>query len=217
MNQTFISRWEEFYGSKKTKMILNGLKGTDPKVITPNILKTNIRELRERLTSRGFEFKTLPDWNSLVVNQEPFNIVSSPEYLSGMFSVQALTSLIPPRALAPKHDSLVADLAAAPGIKTCLLAQEMKNEGTLIAVDKSKYRLTALKANIARMGILNTIVLLFDSMKLTKLPVEFDRILLDAPCSGTGLKLSKDKKLSPRGLKDIEKHVFIQRTLLENV
>ncbi len=216
VNQAFISRWQEFYGSQKTRNILNRLRGTDPKIITPNFLKIGFNDLRERLTNKDFKLKALPDWNSLIVKEEPFNIASSPEYLSGMFSIQALTSLIPPRVLAPTSDSLVADLAAAPGIKTCLLAQEMENRGTIIAFDKSKQRMTALKANIARMGVLNTIVLHFDSTNLSKLNLQFDHILLDAPCSGTGLKFGKNKKLSPKSLKDVERHAQIQKKLLES-
>ncbi|NHJ02080.1 MAG: RsmB/NOP family class I SAM-dependent RNA methyltransferase [Candidatus Heimdallarchaeota archaeon] len=216
MNKAFVERWEKIYGVEQTKLIIKRLKGSDPKIITPNKLKISLIELKNRLMPRGFKFKALPQWNSLIVRYEPFSIVSSLEYLSGLFSIQALTSLIPPLVLAPKSNSVVGDLSAAPGIKTCLLAQEMENTGILIAIEKSKHRLSALKSNITRMGVLNSIILHYDSTRLSKLSLKFDHILLDAPCSGTGLKLSKDKRMSPKTIKDIGKHTRIQNTLLEN-
>jgi ribosomal RNA methyltransferase Nop2 len=107
-------------------------------------------------------------------------------------------------------------MAASPGIKTCLLAQEMENHGSIIAIEKSKTRLPALKANIARMGISNTIILNFDSTKFHKLNLEVDHVLLDAPCSGTGLKVSKNKRLETRTLNDIFRNAKQQKALLDS-
>ncbi|MFX0206549.1 MAG: RsmB/NOP family class I SAM-dependent RNA methyltransferase [Candidatus Hodarchaeota archaeon] len=156
------------------------------------------------------------DFNILIIKHEPFNIVSSPEYLTGYFSIQSLTSLIPPKCLQPNLNSLVADLAASPGIKTCLLAQKMENHGTIIAVEKSKSRVAALKANLARMGVWNAIVLNYDATLFPKLNTQADHILLDAPCSGTGLKTTKDKRIKPRKLKDVFRQAKKQKNLLES-
>jgi len=212
--KTFIERWERFYGISITKSIVSNLKQTDPKIIVHNSLKIESSDLKIQLEKKGFQFDELTELNGLIVKFEPFSIVSTPEYLAGMFSIQALSSLIPPLSLQPSPQDIVADLTASPGIKTCILAQQMQNQGTIIAIEKSKQRISALKANIVRMGVINTIILNFDSTMFPKLKISVDSILLDAPCSGTGLKLAKNKRLGPRMLKDITRQVQRQKILL---
>jgi NOL1/NOP2/sun family putative RNA methylase len=212
----FCERWERFYGDEKTNTIIMSLKRKDPRIIFPNTLKIQLRELKQYLIEEGFEFKEIKQFNALRLIHEPFNIVSTPMYLTGYFSIHAITSIFPSKALQVKPDTSVADLAAAPGIKTQLLAQEMNNSGTIIAIEKSKFRLSALKANLARMGIINTIVLNMDAINFPKLRLKVDYILLDAPCSGTGLKLTKNKRLSPKSLKDVLKHANQQKGLLKS-
>jgi ribosomal RNA methyltransferase Nop2 len=211
----FITRWEEFYGKKKAEEIERKLHYQDPRIITPNSLQTDTNTLKHNLEKKRFRFVVLGEFNSLKLDYEPYNIVSTPEYLSGMFSIQALTSLIPPFSLNPPQGSLVADLATSPGIKTCFLGQIMENTGTILGFEKSKQRISALKSNIARMGIRNSIILNCDSKSLPKFGLKFDHILLDAPCSGTGLKMTKNKRISKRTFSDIGKHAKLQENLME--
>ncbi|MFX0152722.1 MAG: RsmB/NOP family class I SAM-dependent RNA methyltransferase [Candidatus Hodarchaeota archaeon] len=215
-SEEFIERWKFFYGEDRAKTILTNLKQKDPRILAPNTLKIQLSKLKFYLESKGFKLEQRNDFNVLIIKNEPFNIVSTPEYLTGYFSIQSLTSLIPPKCLQLNPNSLVADLAASPGIKTCLLAQEMENQGVIIAIEKSKSRIPALKANLARMGVWNTIVLNFDATSFPKLNLFADHILLDAPCSGTGLKTTKDKRIKPRKLKDIFRQVKKQKNLLES-
>lgn len=212
----FIKRWETFYGKIRTKTITTNLKQNDQRILVPNSLKTDQSNLKLHLERKGFKLESTTEFNGLIITYEPFNIVATPEYLSGMFSIQALSSLIPPWCLHPSPNSLIADLTASPGIKTSFLAQQMDNKGTIIAIEKSKSRIPALKANLARMGVWNTIILNFDANLFPKLDILVDHILLDAPCSGTGLKLAKNKRLRPRILNDIFRLAKHQETLLEN-
>ncbi|MFX1282354.1 MAG: RsmB/NOP family class I SAM-dependent RNA methyltransferase [Promethearchaeota archaeon] len=211
----FAERWKSFYGEFQTESIIRNLRQDDPRIIVPNLLKTDIPTLIFQLERKGFKFKKINEFNGLIVTIEPFNIVSTPEYLSGMFSIQALSSLIPPLSLQPSPHSIVADLTASPGIKTSFLAQQMNNQGTIIAIEKSSKRIPALKANLIRMGVLNTIILNFDSVLFPKLNIQVDHILLDAPCTGTGLKLAKTKRLRPRMLNDIFRLAKQQEALIE--
>ncbi|MFW9904194.1 MAG: RsmB/NOP family class I SAM-dependent RNA methyltransferase [Candidatus Thorarchaeota archaeon] len=213
--EAFIERWERFYGIANTKSIISNLKRPDSKTIVHNSLKIEYANLKMQLEKKRFKFEEMTEFNGLIVKFEPFNIVSTPEYLAGMFSIQALSSIIPPLSLQPTQQSIIADLTASPGIKTCFLAQQMHNQGTIIAIEKSTQRISALKANISRMGVMNTIILNFDSILFPKLDIYVDCILLDAPCSGTGLKLTKNKRLGPRMLKDISRQVQRQKLLLE--
>jgi NOL1/NOP2/sun family putative RNA methylase len=214
-SREFVKRWELFYGKSQTKGILKALHKEDPKVLTPNILRISKTELRENLEKVGFKFGDQDFEESLVLEREPYKIVSTPEYLAGLFSIQAQTSLIPPKSLNPIPGNIVADLAASPGIKTSHLAQIMKNTGTIFAFEKSQNRLPALKANIARMGVFNTIILHCDALNISRLNTSLDHILLDAPCSGTGLKQGKNKRIKKRVISDISRHANIQRKMLE--
>ena len=211
----FIKRWEAFFGKPQTESIVTNLSQRDIRVIVPNSLKTDRTSLKLQLEKKHFKFIQTNEFNGLFVEFEPFNIVSTPEYLSGLFSIQALSSLIPPLSLQPSSDSIVVDLTASPGIKTCFLAQQMNNQGTIIAIEKSKKRLAALNANLARMGVMNTIVINFDALNFSKLDILADYILLDAPCSGTGLKVIKNKRMKPKIFNDIKRHAQIQKALLE--
>ncbi|MFX0087073.1 MAG: RsmB/NOP family class I SAM-dependent RNA methyltransferase [Candidatus Hodarchaeota archaeon] len=215
ISKEFIERWESFYGKERANIIVTNLRKLDPRIIFPNSLKIDLSTLKNQLEDKNFKFTYIKEFNGLIVEDEPFSIVSTPEYLGGLFSIQALTSIFPPKILKPSQDSVILDMTASPGIKTCLLAQEMKNQGLIIAIEKSKSRLSALKANIARMGISNTIMLNFDATNLYKLNIQVDHVLLDAPCSGTGLKMSKNKRLEPKTLNDIFRHAKQQETLLE--
>ncbi|MHA1973260.1 MAG: RsmB/NOP family class I SAM-dependent RNA methyltransferase [Candidatus Hodarchaeales archaeon] len=214
LDSTFNKRWEFFYGKNNLSKILKALKEEDPRFIIPNSLKTNKNELKDILSKKGFEFSYVNDFDSLLVNYEPFNIVSTPEYLSGFFSIHALTSIIPPSNISLNPNNLIFDLAAAPGIKTGILAQKMGNKGTILAIEKSKARISALRANLSRLGVLNTIIIMFDSTRLPELKLMADHILLDAPCSGTGLKHTKNKRLRHRIKNDINRHASLQSKLL---
>ncbi|MHA1214048.1 MAG: RsmB/NOP family class I SAM-dependent RNA methyltransferase [Candidatus Hodarchaeales archaeon] len=216
LDSSYSKRWELFYGKNKLSEILEALKQEDPRFIIPNSLKTNKNELKDLLSSKGFELSHVDNFDSLIVNYEPFNIVSTPEYLSGYFSIHALTSILPPSNFNLNPEDLVFDLAAAPGIKTGILAQRMSNKGIILAIEKSKARISALRANLSRLGISNTIILMFDSTRLPELKIKANHILLDAPCSGTGLKHTKNKRLRHRIKHDIIRHASLQSKLLES-
>ena len=172
--------------------------------IRVNTLKINPEILKERLESKGVILeKTFLDYAFEVI-KSPFSIGSTPEYLFGYYMPQSISSMIPPIVLNPKEDSFVLDMCAAPGGKTTHLAQLMKNRGTIVAVEISKSRIKALKSNINRMGVLNAIVINADMRKykdyLLKKRIFFDKILLDAPCSGNIVK-DKNRAVSEEDIR----------------
>ena len=97
-------------------------------------------------------------------------------------------------ALAPQPNERIMDMAAAPGGKTTYIAQLMKNTGLLVANDLKKERLKSLNANLHRLGVTNTVVVNYDGRKIPKCFQKFDRVLLDAPCSGLGV-ISRDPSI----------------------
>ncbi|MFX0061408.1 MAG: NOL1/NOP2/sun family putative RNA methylase, partial [Candidatus Hermodarchaeota archaeon] len=145
-----------------------------------------------------------------------FSLGATPEYLQGLYTLQGLRSQLPVISLAPTENDLTLDMCAAPGSKTTQAAQLMQNEGRLIAIDRSKSRLLALYENLARMGVKNCISMVFDGRQISKLNLEFDKILLDAPCTGSGIINRDPTRKSSRVLKDIETLSKIQQQLLNS-
>jgi len=122
--------------------------------------------------------------------------------------------MCPVMALAPQPGERVLDMAAAPGGKTSYIAQLMKNSGTIIVNDAKEQRQKATVANLHRMGVKNSIVCCYDGRKIPGIMKGFDRVLLDAPCSGTGV-ISRDQTVKlQRTVKDIQRIAHLQKELL---
>ncbi len=116
------------------------------------------------------------------------------EHILGLYYIQGLSSMIPALILAPNENDLVLDLCAAPGSKTTQLGEMMKNRGTLISNEIQLSRLKALVHNIERMNIVNAGVIHQKGELLSKIYENyFDKILVDAPCSGLGIIQKKDE------------------------
>jgi 16S rRNA (cytosine1407-C5)-methyltransferase len=116
------------------------------------------------------------------------------EHIIGLYYIQSLASMLPTMVLSPSETDKVLDLCAAPGSKTTQLAQQMKNRGTLIANEISLERLKSLVFNIDRLAIINTGVTHTKGEWLSKYYQNyFDKILVDAPCSGLGIIQKKEE------------------------
>ena len=107
------------------------------------------------------------------------------EHTLGYIYIQEAASMIPPVVLAPKPGDVVLDMCASPGSKATQLAQYMKNKGLLVANDYKWERLQPLGLNMQRMGVSNAVITLGEG-RFFSTPGVFDKILVDAPCSGTG-------------------------------
>ena len=164
-----------------------------PVVIRTNTLKTRRKDLAQQLISRGVSLEPLAKWSKVGIQifDSPVPIGATPEYLAGHYMLQAASSFLPVMALEPQAGEFILDMCAAPGGKTSYIAAEMKNQGVLIANDISKERLKSLVANCHRLGVKNIVALNYCGKQVVKVVNGFDRVLLDAPCSGTGV-ISKD-------------------------
>lgn len=164
-----------------------------PIVIRTNTLRTHRRDLAQSLINRGVTLEPVGKWSKvgLQIFESQVPLGATPEYLAGHYILQAASSFLPVMALAPQENERILDMAAAPGGKTTYIAALMKNTGCIFANDSNKSRAKGLIGNIHRLGAKNTIVCNYDAREFPKVIGGFDRVLLDAPCSGTGV-IAKD-------------------------
>nr|POE56511.1 25s rrna (cytosine-c(5))-methyltransferase nop2 [Quercus suber] len=164
-----------------------------PMVIRTNTLRTHRRDLAHALINRGVTLEPVGKWSKvgLQVFESQVPLGATPEYLAGQYILQAASSFLPVMALAPQEHERVLDMAAAPGGKSTHMAALMRNTGCIFANDASKDRSKGLIGNIHRLGVKNTIVCNYSALEFPKVMGGFDRVLLDAPCSGTGV-IAKD-------------------------
>lgn len=167
-----------------------------PIVIRTNTLRTHRRDLAQSLINRGVTLEPVGKWSKvgLQIFESQVPLGATPEYLAGHYILQAASSFLPVMALAPQENERILDMAAAPGGKTTYIAALMKNTGCIFANDSNKSRAKGLIGNIHRLGARNTIVCNYDAREFPKVIGGFDRVLLDAPCSGTGV-IAKDQSV----------------------
>jgi NOL1/NOP2/sun family putative RNA methylase len=134
------------------------------------------------------------------------------EYLLGLYSIQEAAAQIPVSLFTELKGKKVLDASAAPGGKTVQLADCMENTGAIVAIDISKSRLTALTNHLERCHVSNTVVYQLDARNAPKMGYKFDRVLVDAPCSGNFA--SDPDWFKNRTTQDIERNARTQREIL---
>jgi NOL1/NOP2/sun family putative RNA methylase len=211
-----IERYFLFLGVDGTIDLLKA----NEKPLTPSIrintLKIVESDLKERLEQKGIELAPIKEISyGFNLTKVPLNLGSTHEFLQGYYYIQNVASMFAAVILNPKSSDVVIDMCAAPGSKATHLAQLMKNEGTLVLIDRNKARIPALETNLRRMGIVNSIVINMDAINLSKLNIKADKILLDAPCTGEGLIRQDPNRKKSRKAKDIDKMASIQKKLLK--
>ena len=187
-----------------------------PVVIRTNTIRTHRRELAQSLINKGVTLEPVGKWSKvgLQIFESQVPLGATPEYLAGQYIIMAASSFLPVMALAPQEHERILDMAAAPGGKTTYIAALMKNTGSIFANDSNKNRTKALIGNIHRLGVKNTIVCSYDAREFPRVIGGFDRVLLDAPCSGTGV-IAKDPSVKTNKTeKDFMQLPHLQKQLL---
>ncbi len=171
-------------------VFLDSLEKAHPSHLRVNTLKVRKEELKERLSRYGCQLEELP-----VEDAFAFSGLETPgatlEYFLGYYHLQGLSSMLPPLVLKPEKGQLILDMCASPGSKTSQIAAMTENRATLFANELNKKRLSILKFQLERLGVTSTIITNYQAQNFpTKLPdgspLRFDRVLLDAPCTGEG-------------------------------
>lgn len=191
-----IEMLNQQYGEKITSKILEGYSQERMVTFRVNTLKTSIEKVEEVLKNNNIEFKKV-SWSDvayIVKNVREDTLKELEIYKNGEIYLQSLSSMLPPIVLEPKENTDILDMCAAPGGKTTELASLTNNNANITACELNKIRIEKLKYNIEKQGATSVYIMQEDSRRINDF-FSFDNILLDAPCSGSGILNVEDVNL----------------------
>ena len=182
------------YGENLYNKIINGYFIKRPVTLRVNTIKSNINKIKNELELENIKYKQV-SWykDALIIENIRENEIKNLEiYKNGEIYLQSLSSMIPPILLKPLSNENILDMASATGGKTTQMAALSNNEAMITACEKNKIRADRLRYNLEKQGVRRVNIMLQDARKLDDF-FSFDKILLDAPCSGSGTYSIKEK------------------------
>ena len=193
--------------------IIKGYQTNRPLTIRINTLKTNVDYILEYLNTNNIEYKRV-NWSNnalIITNKNEEDLSKLDIYENGFIYFQSLSSQLPPLFVNPKPQENILDMAAAPGGKTTELQALANNTALITAVEKNQIRFERLEYNINKLGAKKINIIKKDARFIDDY-YSFDKILLDAPCSGSGTLNIND--LSDFTEELVEKSVNTQKQLI---
>ena len=213
----FITELNNTFNTRIVDKILSGMLEKRFATLRVNNIKYNIEDLKKYFDNIGIEYEDVPWYKDalIILNSNESQIQNLEIYKNGCIYMQSLSSMIPPLVLAPKENERVLDLTAAPGSKTTQMASMMNNKGYILANELDKIRCDKLKYNINLQGVTICEVINGRGEEIgDKYKEQFDKVLLDTPCSGEGRFLVADEKTySNWNLNEVKKLVKVQKEL----
>ncbi len=214
----FVDELYEQYTPITVDKILTGMLGERNTTLRVNTIKYNIQELMKYLREKNIKFERVSWYNDALIikNANEKEIQKLDIYEKGYIYLQSLSSMIPPLVLNPKPGEKILDLTAAPGSKTTQMAAMMKNDGYILANELDKIRCDRLIYNVEKQGANIVEVINNRGEKVgEEYQEQFDKVLLDAPCSGEGRFLGNNvgtyrnwSKRTVRELAKLQKKLF---------
>ena len=205
------------YGEDICRSIINGYVVKRATTLRVNTEKTSVEEIKEKLAGLNISFYTV-SWSEdalIIENADEGDIRKLEFYENGEIYLQSLSSMIPPVVVSPSVGESILDMAAAPGGKTTQMFNLSGGQAMITACEKNKIRADRLKYNLDKQGAKKVTVMVQDARKLDDF-FSFDKILLDAPCSGSGTLDMADKDLEKTFTKElISRSVRTQKELIK--
>lgn len=209
-----VKRWVKRFGAEETQKLLQVNNEKPGLSLRINKLKVEPGYFLTLLDQQRIEYKGSSHVDYFVRVKSLPRISQMDLFRNGMFSIQDESAALPSLLLAPNPGDRVLDLCAAPGGKTTHLAEIMKNEGEIVALDKYESKLGLIRTACERLGLRN-VTLKAEDASVTEVE-QADKVLLDAPCSGLGVFSKKPDMKWKRDIADILRLTKIQCGLLQN-
>ncbi|MEK4565379.1 16S rRNA (cytosine(967)-C(5))-methyltransferase RsmB [Alkalihalobacillus sp. FSL R5-0424] len=209
-----LKRWIEQYGLEETEAMCMENLTPAPVSMRVNVVKTSREALLDQLAEEGIEARPaeLTEDGIIIVKGAVFE---SPAYLSGLMTAQDESSMLVARALAPEEGMKVLDTCAAPGGKTTHLAERMNNQGEVLALDLHPQKVKLIKQQASRLELSIIEAQALDARKLVDHTERYDRVLVDAPCTGFGVLKRKPDIKWAKSEKDVQQIATIQKDILQ--
>lgn len=206
-----IDRWLKEYGDARTRQICQAANRRPSVYLLPNTLKTGAEALAKTLQDAGVDCSIEPQLQMIRL-ASPGPIAALPGFAEGLFTVQDPAASEPLRLLDPQPGWTIVDLCAAPGTKTMQLAQLTSQKARIIATDIDDERLGSVRENAARLGLADTVTIAaFSGLEETArsiCPGGADCVLLDVPCSNTGVLAKRPEvryRVTPKAVTEISR------------
>ena len=211
--QYFCDILEKQYGSENLNQAIISLKKIPYLSVRVNKLKYSEEEFEEFLKEKDIQIIKKVD-SVYYVNSGL--IINSKEFKEGKIIAQDASSYLAAKNLGAKPNDLVLDICAAPGGKTAVLAEEMKNKGEIIAIDIHQHKKKLIEENMKKLGIDIVKATVLDARNVNKQGRKFDKILVDVPCSGYGVIRKKPEILYTKNRENIEELALLQLEILNS-
>ncbi|MEI3606687.1 16S rRNA (cytosine(967)-C(5))-methyltransferase RsmB [Pseudogracilibacillus sp. SE30717A] len=213
-----VERWVDQYGFDLTKQMCETNVTKKPISIRINRLRTTREQILDRLKDEGITAEGSPYCKDGIIIRNG-NILKTNLIAEGLITVQDQSSMLASRTLQVEQNMQVLDTCSAPGGKATYLGELMNNKGTIHSYDLHKNKLKLIENNASRLGLTNIQVGQCDARSLQTVykPETFDRILVDAPCSGLGVIRTKPDIKYNKNVEDINKLHDIQFAILEHI
>jgi len=212
-----VQLWEKQYGADFTKKLLKANNETAPVCVRVNTLKTTPRAFCDMLERQGVKassYEGVPE-ALMISDLNHKRIVDLEGYQEGLFQVQDISSMFIGTVAEAKKGDVVIDVCAAPGGKSCHIAQTMDNTGRVIARDLYEHKCDLIHQNAKRLGITIIETEVHDALKFDiKLKMQADIVLVDAPCSGLGIIRRKPDIKYNKSENDLTSLVKLQSEIL---
>jgi 16S rRNA (cytosine967-C5)-methyltransferase len=218
MPSWLVSRWVARFGAEETAKLLKASDTPAKLTLRVNDIAMETDGYQRLLADKGViadRSKLVPTC-LIITDRKSIKgpVEKLPGYDDGIFSIQDEAAAFVGQVMAPQSSDVVIDLCAAPGGKTLNISEMMNNKGRIIAIDKHEKRLNLVKENRLRLGLTNIETYAADGTTYEHPPV--DKVLVDAPCSGTGvINKRSDIRLKLKET-DIAEVNAIQKALLTN-
>lgn len=201
-----IESWLEQLGFEKTRQVCFASNRRPGIYVRPNLLKTTTYKLVEFLHHSEISCEIAPDELMVRLTSQK-DIAKLPGYDKGLFTVQDLTAAKPLQNIAFGPNVVILDFCAAPGTKTTQLAEITKDNGKIFATDIDSRRLEMLIQNMNRLGLKSVQTITYEKLnkQLSQIGM-FDFILLDVPCSNTGVLAKRPEvryRLKPKAVESL--------------